>query len=155
MAGETQTVKEKKPDVSTLTKVYYSETLTGERTQIAYTEEIPPLEEAPEQITAQVLDLEYELARPGIRKASTIEIPILFTHTQHKRLRALKGKDLYFFFELPENTAETAGKPLVRYLQGSSVTTMNTISVGEFLKDKMTIYKTSDVEESDGYPTAD
>lgn len=147
MAGTT-------PDVSTLTKVYYAETLTGDRTQIAYTEEIPALEEAPEQITAQVLDLDYELARPGIKKASSIEISILFTHTQHKALRALKGKDLYFFFEAPANTAETADKPLVRYLQGNCVLIMDTVSAGEFLKDKLTIYKTSDVLESDGFPTA-
>ena len=115
MAGET-------PDVSTFTKVYYAESKTGaNKVQVAYTEEIPELEEAPEQLTAQVLDLDYEIARPGIKKAGTIEIPILYTHTQHKKLRGLKNKDLYWFFELPTNTAETAGKPLVRYLQGSSV----------------------------------
>lgn len=141
------------PDVSTLTKVSYSETKTGSRTPICYTEEIPPLEEAPEQITASVLDLDYEIARPGIKKAGTIEMPILFTHTQHKKLRELKDKELYFFFELPARTAETDGKPLVRYLQGTSVLTMDTISAGEFLKDKLTIYKSSDVEESDGFPT--
>lgn len=147
MAGET-------PDVSTLTKVYYSETLEGEKTQVAFTEEIPALEEAPEQITATVLDLDYEISRPGIKKAGTIEIPILYTHTQHKKLRELKGKDLYWFFELPSNTAEEEGKPLVRYLQGNCVLIMDTITAGEFLKDKLTIYKTSDVEESDGFPTA-
>lgn len=143
------------PDVSTLTKVHFSESKTGSRTQICFTEEIPPLEEAPEQITAQVLDLDYEIAQPGIRKAGTIEIPILFTHTQHKTLKALKNKELYFFFELPANTAETDGKPLVRYLQGKCVLTMDTISVGEFLKDKLTIYKSSAVEEEDGFPTAE
>ena len=148
MAGET-------PDVSTLTKVYYSETKLGERTQVAFTEEIPALEEAPEQITATVLDLDYEIARPGIKKAGTIEIPILFTHTQHKKLRELKGKNLYWFFELPSNTAETEGKPLVRSLQGNCVLTMDAITAGEFLKDKLTIYKTSDVEETDGFVTAE
>lgn len=154
MAGETPTTG-KTPDVSTLTKLYYSETKTGERTQVAYTKEIPELEEAPEQITETVLDLDYEIAQPGIKKAGTIEIPILFTHTQHKALRALKNKQLYWFFQLPENTAEISGKPLTRYLQGKSVLTMNTISVGEFLQDKLTIYKSSDVEESDGFPTAE
>lgn len=144
MAGET-------PDVSTLTKVYYSETKTGERVQVAFTEEIPALEETPEQITATVLDLDYEIARPGIKKAGTIEIPILFTHTQHKKLRELKGKSLYWFFELPSNTAEIAGKPLVRSLQGNCILTMDAITAGEFLKDKLTIYKTSDVEETDGF----
>lgn len=150
MAGEIITGTT--PDVSTLTKVSYSETMTGVKTQIAFTEEIPALEEAPEQITATVLDLDYEIARPGIKKAGTIEIPILYTHTQHKALRLLKGKNLFFFFELPENTAMTQGKPLVRYCQGSCVLTMDTITAGEFLKDKLTIYKTSDVEESDGFP---
>jgi len=141
------------PDVSTYTKVYYSSTLTGERTQIAYTKEIPQLEEAPEQITESVLDLDYELARPGIKKAGSIELPILFTHTQHKTLRALKDQELYFFFQLPENTAEEEGKPLVRYLQGKCVLTMDTVAVGEFLKDILTVYKSSDVLESDGFPT--
>ena len=145
MTGET-------PDVSTLAKVYYSETKTGERKQVAFTEEIPALEEAPEQITATVLDLDYEIARPGIKKAGTIEIPILFTHTQHKALRSLAGKNLYWFFELPSNTAETEGKPLVRILQGNCIITMDAITAGEFLKDKLTIYKTSDVEEVDGFP---
>lgn len=140
------------PEVSTLTKVYYSETKTGERTQVAFTEEIPALEEAPEQITATVLDLDYEIARPGVKKAGTIEIPVLFTHTQHKKLRELKGKDLYWFFELPANTAEVSGKPLVRYLKGNCILTMDAITAGEFLKDKLTIYKTGDVEESDGFP---
>lgn len=154
MAGETQIpATGNTPDVSTLTKLYYSATLTGNKTQVAYTKEIPELEEAPEQITETVLDLDYEIAQPGIKKASTIEIPILFTHTQHKALRALKNKQLYWFFQLPENTAEIAGKPLTRYLQGKSILTMNTISVGEFLQDKLTIYKSSDVEESDGFPT--
>ncbi|MCI9087811.1 MAG: hypothetical protein HFJ32_04585 [Clostridia bacterium] len=148
MSGET-------PDVSTLTKVYYAESKTGERTQVAFAEEIPALEEAPEQITATVLDLDYEIARPGLKKAGTIEIPILFTHTQHKKLRELKGKDLYWFFEMPSNTAETEGKPLVRYLQGNSVLTMDAITAGEFLKDKLTIYKTSDVEENDGFPVVE
>ena len=85
MAGET-------PDVSTLTKVYYAESKTGERIQVAFAEEIPALEEAPEQITATVLDLDYEIARPGLKKAGTIEIPILFTHTQHKKIKRIKRK---------------------------------------------------------------
>lgn len=142
------------PDVSTLTKVWYATSLTGTRTQIAYTQEIPQLEEPPEQITAQALDIDYEIARPGIKKAGSIQIPILFTHTQHKTLRALKNQKLFFFFELPNNTAETANKPLVRYLEGTCVLTMDTIATEDFLKDILTIYKSSDVLESDGFPTA-
>ena len=144
------------PDVTTLTKVWYSETKTGERTQVSFTEEIPELEEAPDAITATVLDLDYELSQPGIRKASQIEIPVLYTHTQHKRLKALdKDKEYYWFFELPEATAETKGKALVRYLTGKVRLSMDTITPEEFIKDKLTIYKTSAVEESEGFPTAE
>ncbi len=147
MTGET-------PDVSILTKIYYAETLEGEKTQLSFTEEIPPLEEAPEQITATVLDLDYEIARPGVKKAGTIEIPILFTHTQHKSLKALqKNKEYYWFFVAPENTAQTEGKPLVRWCKGTCFLTMDTITAGEFMKDKLTIYKTSDITEIDGLPT--
>ena len=141
------------PDLSTLTKVWISETLYGEKTQISYTKEIPELEEAPEQVTERVLDLDYEIAREGIKSATTMELPMLFTHEQHKRLRAKRKQLLYFFFELPEDTAIEEGKPLVRYLQGTSYLSMDTISAGEFLNDKLTIYKTSDVLESDGFPT--
>lgn len=143
------------PDVSTLTKVWYSETKTGERTQVSFTEEIPELESVPDAITATVLDLDYELSQPGIRKAETIEISVLYTHTQHKRLKNLdKNKEYYWWFELPESTAETEGKPLVRYFTGKLRITMDTITPEEYIKDKLTLYKTSAVEESDGFPTA-
>jgi hypothetical protein len=148
MAGTT-------PDVTTLTKVWYATTLTGERTQVSFTEEIPELDKAPDAITKSVLDLDYEIAQPGIRKAEAIEIPILFTHTQHKRLKALDPDTEYFwFFQLPEATAETSGSPLVRYLKAKARISMDTISPEEFLKDKLTLYKTSAVTESDGFPSA-
>ena len=142
------------PDISKWAKVFYSETLTGEKTQVAFVEEIPALEEAPEQVTGTCLDLDYEFTQPGIKKATQIEMPIYFTHTQHKTLRNLKDKNLYWFFQNPAHTAPANTQPLVRHLQGKMNITMDTITVGEFLKDKITIYKSSDVEESDGFPTA-
>lgn len=143
------------PDVTTLTKMWYAETLIGEKTQVAFTESIPQLEEAPDSITATVLDLDYELSQPGIRKAATIEIPTLYTHTQHKRLRQLdKDKEYYWFFELPESTAETAGKPLVRYFTGKIRVTVGEIAAEDFIKDTITLYKTSDVTECEGMPTS-
>ena len=147
MAGET-------PDVATLTKVYYATSLNGARTSVAFTESIPALEEAPDQQTATVLDLDYEIASKGIKKATKIEIPILYTMTQHKALRALDPDTKYFwFFVAPDNTAIEVGKPLVRYLQASMYCTMDEVKVNEFMKDKLTLYKTSDVQEMDGLPT--
>ena len=148
MAGTT-------PDVSTLTKVWYATTLTGDKTQVSFTTEIPELESVPDAITASVLDLDYELAQPGIRKAETIEIPVLYTHTQHKRLKQLNpDTEYYWFFQLPDATAETTGKPLVRYFTGKIRIGLDTISPEEFIKDKVTLYKTSAVSESDGFPSA-
>lgn len=149
MAGST-------PDVTTLTKVWYAEDQKGtDKVQVSFTEEIPELEQAPDAITATVLDLDYELAQPGIRKAESIEIPVLYTHTQHKRLQALdKDKEYHWFFELPEATAETSGKPLVRHLTGKLRVSMDTISPEAFIKDKLIIYKTSAVTETEGFPTA-
>lgn len=149
---DTNTVSDEMPDISKWAKVFYSETLTGEKTQVAFVEEIPQLEEAPEQVTGTCLDLDYEFAQPGIKKATQIELPIYYTHTQHKKLRNLMKKDLYWFFQNPAHTTDTV--PIVRYLQGKMHVTMDTVTVGEFLKDKMTIYKSSDLEESDGFPTA-
>ncbi len=146
--------KELMPDISTLSKLWYAESKTGEKTQIAYTEEIPALEEAPEQITGSSVDIDYEFTRPGKVKAGTVEVPVYYTHTQHKRLKAIERKDLYFFVEYPENTAETAGKPLVKMFQGSLVVIGDTIAIDEFLKDKVTLYRTSRVMESDGFPSA-
>ena len=152
--SETSTTNELMPDISTLSTLWYSETKTGERTQICYTEEIPALEEAPEQITGSAVDIDYEFTRPGKTKAGTVEIPVYYTQTQHKRLKGIEKKDMYFFLKYPDNTAEVEGKPLVKTFQGSLTVIGDTISVDEFLKDKVTVYRTSKVEESDGFPTA-
>ena len=151
---DTNTTEETMPSASTLTKVFYAETLTGEKTQVAFVEEIPALEEAPDQITGKALDLDYEFTAPGIRKASTIELPVYYTHTQHKKLRDLQDKNLYWFFQNPASTAPADSDPLVRYFQGIMKLTTDKVSAGEFIKDKMTIYKNTAVEESEGFPKA-
>lgn len=151
---DTNTVKDEMPDISKWAKVFYSETKTGEKIQVAFVEKIPALEEAPDQVTGSALDLDYEFAQPGIKKATNIELDIYYTHTQHKTLRTLKNKELYWFFQNPAHTAPTGGKPIVRTVKGQMFVTMQEISVGEYLKDKMTIYKNGDVEETEGFPTA-
>lgn len=144
---------EEMPDVSTLSKLSYSETENGERTQICYTEEIPALEEAPEQLTGSSVDIDYEFSRPGKVKAGTIEVPVYYTHTQHKRLKEVERKDVFFFVEYPANTAPNGEKPLIKKFKGSLVVIGDTITVDEWLKDKITLYRTSKVEEMYGFPT--
>lgn len=151
---DTNTIADQMPDISKWVKVWYSETKTGERTQVAFTEKVSALEEAPDAVTGSALDLDYEFSVPGIKKASNIELDIYFTHTQHKKLRNLMNKDLYWFFQNPAHTAPSGSQPLVRTLKGQMFVTMGEVSVGEFLKETVTIYKNSDVEESDGFPTA-
>ena len=64
------------------------------------------------------------------------------------------NKNLFLFFQNPAHTAPAGSQPLVRTIQGQMFTTMGEVSVGEYLKETITIYKNSDVEESDGFPTA-
>ena len=151
---DTNTTADQMPDISKWVKVWYADTKTGERTQIAFVEKIPKLEEAPDAVTGSALDLDYEFSTPGIKKASNIELDIYFTQTQHKILRNLMNKNLFLFFQNPAHTAPAGSQPLVRTIQGQMFTTMGEVSVGEYLKETITIYKSSDVEESDGFPTA-
>ena len=59
------------PKTSTLSTLWVAETLTGERTQVAFVQEIPPLKSAKEAITYNALDLEEEQQAKGNRKAET------------------------------------------------------------------------------------
>ena len=140
------------PDLSTLSKLFYADNDTGERTQIAFTEEIPALEEAPEQITGSSVDIDYEFSRPGKIKAGTIEVPVFYTHTQHKRLKEIERKDKVFFVEYPENTAPSGEQALIKKFTGSLVVVGDTLSDDEWIKDIVTIYRTSKVEEIYEYP---
>ena len=141
------------PGLSTLSKLHFSETKTGERKQICLTEELPPLEEAPEQITGSAVDIDYEFSRPGKVKAGTIEVPIFYTHKQHKWLKEIERKDGYFFEQYPENTAPAGENPLIKMFQGSLVVIGDTIAIDEWIKDKVNIYRTSAVEEMYEFPT--
>ena len=134
------------PDLSTLSTLYYSETKDGEKTQICLAEEIPALEEAAEQVTGSAVDIDYEFSRPGKIKAGTIEIPVYYTHTQHKRLKAIERKELYFFRKYPDSTAPNGEKPLVQMFRGSLVVIGDTLTDNEWIKDKITIYRSTAVD---------
>lgn len=145
------------PKVSTLSTLWVAETLTGERTQVAYVQEIPALKSAKEAITYNALDLEEEQQAKGNRKAETLTIPILFTEEQHDTLttKAESDKEYYWFIKLPEATAQQTGKPLVFYFTGACDIGIDTIAIDDMLKENLTIYRSSKVLESKGFPIAE
>ena len=86
----------KTPKVSTLSTLWYADTKSGERTQVAFVQEIPALKSAKEPITYSALDLDEEQQAKGSRKAETLTIPLLFTEEQHDKLSALANSDKAF-----------------------------------------------------------
>ncbi len=142
------------PKLSTLSKLYFAETETGDRTYISLTESIPALEEAPEQITGSAVDIDYEFSAPGKTKAGTIEVPVYYTHTQHKWLKEIERVDGYFFVQYPESTAPDGETPLIKEFQGSLVTVGDELADDDWIKDTVSIYRTSAVTEMYEFPIA-
>lgn len=145
------------PKVSTLSTLWYSTTATGEKTQVAYVQEIPALKSAKEAITYNALDLEEEQQAKGNRKAETLTIPLLFTETQHDTLTTLaeSDKEYYWFVKLPDSTASTEGSPLVFSFTGACDLGMDTIAIDDLLKENLTIYRSSKVTETKGFPATE
>ncbi len=144
------------PKTSTLSTLWYSETKTGEKKQVAYVQEIPPLKSAKEAITYNALDLDEEQQAKGSRKAETLTIPLLFTEEQHDELNALaeSDKEYNWFIKLPDSTATMPGKPLVFNFTGACDMGLDTIAIDDLLKENLTIYRSSKVEETKGFPVA-
>lgn len=144
------------PKTSTLTKVFFADTLTGERTQLAFVQSIPEFLKAPEPITYSALDIDDERQTEGRKKAETMEIEFLFTEEQYDELKAIEKAKTngYWFIQLPEVTAQEDGKPLTWYFQGTIFVGMSEIAIDDMLKAKVTIYRSSGIEESKGFPTA-
>lgn len=144
------------PKTSTLTKVFFSDTLTGERTQLAFVQSIPEFLTAPEPITYSALDIDDERQTEGRKKAESMEIEFLYTEEQYDQLKTVEKakKNGYWFIQLPEVTAKEAGKPLTWYFQGTIFVGMSEIAIDDMLKSKVTIYRSSGIEESKGFPTA-
>lgn len=144
------------PSVSTLTKAYYATSLTGEKTGIGYIQEIPEFITTPEEITYSALDIDDERMAKGRRKAESFELPFLFTEEQWDEIRALEdtGDSVYWFIQLPEETAVTSGKPLTFYFTGKCATGMDTISIDDMIQAKVKIYRDSAISESKGFPSA-
>lgn len=154
MKAGTETVA---PKASTLTEVLYATTLTGEKTNIGYIQSVSEFLTTPEEQTYSALDIPDERTAKGRRKAQAVEIPFLYTETQWDELRAVEelDKDVYIFLKLSDDTAVTDGKPLVFYFTAGIALGMDTIEIDNMLQSKVKLYRSSEIKESKGFPTAE
>ena len=143
------------PRTSTMTKVFYATTKTGEKTQIGYIQSVAEFLKAPEPITYSALDIPDERMAKGKVKAETIEIPFLYTESQWDELRAVEtaGTEVYVFLQLPNDTANTANKPVTFNFKSTLAVGMDQIEIDNMLQSKVTLYRSSAIEESKGFPT--
>ncbi|CDB32156.1 uncharacterized protein BN717_01260 [Clostridium sp. CAG:575] len=147
------------PKTSTMTKLFHADTLedlksAGKRKQIAFVQSIPEFLKAPEGITYSALDIPDERQAEGRQKAENLEIEILFKEDQYDELKAVQTAKTngYWAIQLPESTSE-AGKPLTWYFTGTCYIGMSEIAIDDMLKSKLTIYRSSEITESKGFPT--
>ena len=147
------------PKTSTMTKLFHADTLedlksAGKRKQIAFVQSIPEFLKAPEVITYSALDIPDERQAEGRQKAENLEIEILFKEDQYDELKAVQTAKTngYWAIQLPESTSE-AGKPLTWYFTGTCYIGMSEIAIDDMLKSKLTIYRSSEITESKGFPT--
>ena len=150
------------PKTSTLTKLFHADTLAdlqaeAKRKQVAFVQSIPEFLKAPEGITYSALDIPDERQAEGRQKAESLEIEILFKEDQYDELKALQTAKTngYWAIQLPESTASTTGKPLTWYFTGTCFIGMSEIAIADMLKSKITIYRSSEIKESKGFPTAE
>lgn len=149
------------PKTSTLTKLFHADTLEdlkaeAKRKQIAFVQNIPEFLKAPEGITYSALDIPDERQAEGRQKAENLEIEILFKEDQYDELKALQTAKTngYWAIQLSEDTASQQGKPLTWYFTGTCYIGMSEIAIDDMLKSKLTIYRSSEIKESKGFPTA-
>lgn len=147
------------PKTSTLTKVFHADTLADladntKRKQVAFVQSIPEFLKAPEGITYSALDIPDERQAEGRQKAENMEIEFLFTEEQYDELKAIEKAKTngYWAIQLPEETSEEK-KPLTWYFTGTCFVGMSEIAIDDMLKSKITIYRSSKIEEIKGFPT--
>ena len=149
------------PKTSTMTKLFHADTLedlksASKRKQIAFVQSIPEFLKAPEGVTYSALDIPDERMAEGRQNAENLEIEILFKEDQYDELKAVQTAKTngYWAIQLPESTASESGKPLTWYFTGTCFVGMSEIALDDMLKSKLTIYRSSEIQESKGFPTA-
>lgn len=142
------------PYSTMLTKLYYCTTISGTPTQVSWVQSIPAFNPAPDGIEFSALDTDYTGQVPGRRSADTLEIQLLFTHDQHDTLKALdESTDYFWFIELPAET-NSDGDPKVFYFQAKARLGLDELAIDDMIYETLTLYKSTPVYESDGFPTA-
>ncbi|MGN1012287.1 MAG: hypothetical protein ACI4ON_00430 [Clostridia bacterium] len=151
---EEVTIQEGNPDIAMKATLEYAKTLIGNKTKIAWVQNIGQLVQLPDGVPYSAIDKDEEYMAKGKKKAEAIDVEILFTHKEHNTLKKISDNDEenYFFIKYPEVTAEIKDKPLVFSFKGNIALAANAIEDGELLKDTIRIFKKSKVVETDGYP---
>lgn len=146
------------PKTSVGTELWYSTkkvpASASDLIQIMLVQEIPELEDAPDPVTYSCLESSHEGTAQGISKAKSLEVPILYSETQHDALKALSDAktQLYIWVKLPESTAVTAGKPNTYAFSGTIHIGNDKFSSNNILQEKMTIYRDPTITEQKGLP---
>lgn len=93
------------PAATVFTELYYSETETGELTQIFGVQAIPSPITAKEDITYRTLESEIEFAVKGVRPYEPIEVECIWFTEQYDALDDLAEADeeLWYFVKLPDS----------------------------------------------------
>lgn len=148
------------PKSSIRTKVYHAPTITDladetKRKHVAYVQGIPEFLTPPEGIKYSAVDIPDEREAEGKQKLEDFVIEFLFTEEQYDELKAIqKAKNNEAWaIQLPEDTATTTGEPLTWYWTGTCFVGMSEIADEDMLKSKVKIYRSSEIEESKGFPT--
>lgn len=123
--------------------------------EIAYIQSISPFHGVPDPVTYRAIDKAEEMQAKGTKPAENIEIVVLYTQEQHKKIKEFEKSDTprYWFLKYPESTAQESGKPLVFRVQATCALAPEGLEIDGMIQEKITLYKSSEVEEFDGMPT--
>lgn len=157
MSDTTTTTLPVTPQTSMKSKLLSADNNLGTNfEEIAYIQSISPFYSVPDPVKYRAIDKAEEMQAKGTKPAENIEIVVLYTQEQHKKIKAYENSDTprYWFLKYPESTALVTGKPLVFRVQATCALAPESLEVDGMIQEKITLYKSSEVEEFDGMPTA-
>lgn len=144
------------PVASVHTELWYAETEDTSLEQIFGIQSIPSADTAPEDVTYRTLESATEFAVSGVKPFESMEIELIYYKQQYTKLKALNGKELYWYTKLPDASAGSASgaKPLVIKWRGSCNVSMAEIALDDMIKCTLKIGKSSVPEDLEGLPSA-